>query len=203
MAKGITIDEKRKRLLDLFYDSKDFFVFKEVEKIASKKKGIVVQSVKDVLQSLVDDDLVRQEKIGTSNYFWSFPSQKVVLRTCAVEKAAAERAALVAKVAAARVRASDEQRARTGADRPALIAEYERLARDVADIDATLKKYSACDPETFAEKKRSAAALKSDVNKVTDDLFAIKSYVTAKFGVEQKDFCDSFGVDEGLDYVEC
>jgi len=42
--------------------------------MAPKKKGIVTQSVKEVLQSLVDDNLVSFEKIGTSNYFWSFPS---------------------------------------------------------------------------------------------------------------------------------
>jgi len=30
------------------------------------------------LQSLVDDDLVHQEKIGISNYFWSFPSEAAV-----------------------------------------------------------------------------------------------------------------------------
>ena len=29
--------------------------------------------VLQVLQSLVDDDLVKCEKIGTSNYFWCFP----------------------------------------------------------------------------------------------------------------------------------
>lgn len=36
-----------------------------------------MQSVKEVLQSLVDDNLVTSEKIGTSNYFWSFPSTAV------------------------------------------------------------------------------------------------------------------------------
>lgn len=44
---------------------------------------LVQQSVKDVLQSLVDDGLVTVEKIGTSNYYWSFPSdmqQKVTLQ---------------------------------------------------------------------------------------------------------------------------
>lgn len=34
-----------------------------------------LQSVKDVLQSLVDDGLVDSERIGTSNYFWAFPSK--------------------------------------------------------------------------------------------------------------------------------
>ena len=32
-------------------------------------------SVKDVLQSLVDDNIVDSERIGTSNYFWAFPSK--------------------------------------------------------------------------------------------------------------------------------
>ena len=32
-------------------------------------------SVKEVLQSLVDDNLVDSERIGTSNYFWSYPSK--------------------------------------------------------------------------------------------------------------------------------
>ena len=36
---------------------------------------VVMQSVKEVLQSLVDDDLVDSEKIGTSIYFWAFPSK--------------------------------------------------------------------------------------------------------------------------------
>ena len=34
-----------------------------------------MQSVKDVLQSLVDDGLVDSDRIGTSNYFWAFPSK--------------------------------------------------------------------------------------------------------------------------------
>lgn len=32
-------------------------------------------AIKDVLQSLVDDGLVHAEKIGTSNYYWAFPSE--------------------------------------------------------------------------------------------------------------------------------
>jgi len=44
-----------------------------LEKIAPKEKQIIVQSVKDVIQNLVDDGLVDTDKIGTSVYFWSFP----------------------------------------------------------------------------------------------------------------------------------
>ena len=40
----------------------------------------MVQSVKDVTQSLVDDNLVDSEKIGTSVYFWAFPSKAAAVR---------------------------------------------------------------------------------------------------------------------------
>lgn len=44
-----------------------------MEKIAPKEKGIIAQSVKDVVQNLVDDGLIDTDKIGTSVYFWAFP----------------------------------------------------------------------------------------------------------------------------------
>lgn len=71
--KGVSRDEKRMRMLQIFYEKKEFFTLKEIESIAPKEKGIVVQAVKDILQALVDDDLVRTEKIGTSTYYWRFP----------------------------------------------------------------------------------------------------------------------------------
>lgn len=87
--------------MDLFYAKQDFFLLKELEKIAPKEKGpsaivhlflgqslmhsfpylgIVAQSVKDVVQSLVDDNLVDTDKIGTSVYFWAFPSKATAHR---------------------------------------------------------------------------------------------------------------------------
>jgi hypothetical protein len=39
------------------------------------KAGIVLPSVKEVLDSLRADDLVNSEKIGAGNFFWSFPSK--------------------------------------------------------------------------------------------------------------------------------
>lgn len=51
------------------------FQLKELEK-SGPKKGVISQSVKDVIQSLVDDDLVFKDKIGTSvsRYFGVYPS---------------------------------------------------------------------------------------------------------------------------------
>jgi hypothetical protein len=100
--KGVSAEEKRTRMLQIFYEKKEFFQLKvrmfgkmhgsycsltlhlclniehvfssqELEKIAPREKGIIEQSVKDVVQSLVDDGLVDTDKIGTSVYFWAFP----------------------------------------------------------------------------------------------------------------------------------
>jgi len=54
---------------------KDFFQLKELERMCQKEKGITSMSVKDILTSLVDDGLVDTDKVGTSVYFWAFPSK--------------------------------------------------------------------------------------------------------------------------------
>ena len=73
--KGLSLEDKRKRMMEIFYETKDVFLLKDIEKIAPKTKGITSMSVKDVLTSLVDDGLVDTDKIGTSVYFWAFPSK--------------------------------------------------------------------------------------------------------------------------------
>eukprot|EP00249_Psilotum_nudum_P016368 c25787_g1_i1 orf=105-611(+) len=71
--RGLSLEEKRGQLLQIFYESQDFYLLRELEKLGPKK-GVISQTVKDVLQTLVDDDLVFKDKIGTSVYFWSLPS---------------------------------------------------------------------------------------------------------------------------------
>ena len=74
----------------------EFYTFKEIEKIATQQKKIVMQSVKEILQSLVDDNLVisicrplwevSSDKIGTSIYYWSFPSDTKKSRQTKIEE---------------------------------------------------------------------------------------------------------------------
>ena len=72
--KGLSLEEKRTRLLDVYYAKKCVLNLKEVEKFGAKK-GIVLQSVKDVNQSLVDDNLVETDRIGIGCYWWALPSK--------------------------------------------------------------------------------------------------------------------------------
>jgi predicted transcriptional regulator len=54
---------------------KEPFMLKDLERDLPKTKGIVSQTVKEVIQELVDDNLVDFDKIGGSNFFWAFPSK--------------------------------------------------------------------------------------------------------------------------------
>jgi hypothetical protein len=43
--------------------------------------------VKDYLQALADDNKIRVEKIGSGNWYWSFPSDEKKAKDTALEKA--------------------------------------------------------------------------------------------------------------------
>ncbi|KAJ3215845.1 Meiotic nuclear division protein 1 [Dinochytrium kinnereticum] len=60
--KALSQDEKKKRMMDLFAETMDFWTLKELEKMAPKSKGIVGNTVKEILDMLVDSrtDLQRQ-----------------------------------------------------------------------------------------------------------------------------------------------
>lgn len=73
--RGLSLEEKRDGMMALLFEKKDVFQLKDLEKIAPKEKGITAQSVKDVVQSLVDDNMVDTAKIGSSIYFWAFQSK--------------------------------------------------------------------------------------------------------------------------------
>ena len=82
--KGLSFEEKRQRLLDIYYKLKEPLNLKEIEKLGPKK-GIIPQAVKEVNQSLIDDNLVESDKIGIGAFFWALPSQGLQKRKNAIE----------------------------------------------------------------------------------------------------------------------
>ena len=77
--KGLSLEDKRKKILEIYYEKKEVFNLKEIEKLGAKK-GVVFQTIKDVNQSLVDDNLVQFDRIGAGAFFWALPSQGYQMR---------------------------------------------------------------------------------------------------------------------------
>ncbi|XP_016357418.1 meiotic nuclear division protein 1 homolog [Sinocyclocheilus anshuiensis] len=200
--KGLSLEEKRSRMMEIFFETKDVFQLKDMEKIAPKSKGITPMSVKEVLQSLVDDNMVDTERVGTSNYYWAFPSKALHARKRRLEeletqledgnqrKKALQQAADKAKVG----REVDEER-------QDLLKELAALKPQRDQLKAELEKYRECDPQVVEEIRKANITAKEAVSRWTDNVFAIKSWAKKKFGFENSNLDKAFGIPEDFDYI--
>ncbi|XP_015911693.1 meiotic nuclear division protein 1 homolog [Parasteatoda tepidariorum] len=201
--KGLSVEEKRTKMQEIFFEKKDVFQLKDLEKLAPKEKGIVAQSVKDVLQSLVDDGLVDSEKIGTSIYFWAFPSKAHNNRKRKIED-------LNSKIDEARkkIKLLNKQieTAKSGKEesdnRETILKELVLAENTIKELKSEIEKHKECDPEVLQQVKSDIVKSTEAANRWTDNIFGIKSWCKKKFFMEESTLNKQFGIPEELDYLE-
>ncbi|KAJ1957544.1 Meiotic nuclear division protein 1 [Dispira parvispora] len=201
--RGLSLAEKRRRMEELLFETKDFFQLKELEKIAPKSKGIVAQSVKDVLQELVDDDIVNLEKIGTSNYYWSFPSaarktrqNKIHELQTEVQQSVKRNEELTNSVNSAQSGREDTE------ERTELLRQLTEIEQRHALHKKELEQFRECDPVLLKAKERAAQQAKDAANRWTDNIFILQSYCSNKFMIPAADFNRQFGIPEDFDNID-
>jgi DNA-binding transcriptional regulator GbsR (MarR family) len=201
--RGLSYEEKRTKLLEMLHESKDVYTLKELENAAKKEKGIVSQSVKEVAAALVDDGDVMLDKIGTSNYYWSFPSQTLISKTNIIDKLNAE----IDEAKRKRDELAEEEaklligREETE-EREAKLKELEELRSRNEELKTELQKYSEFDPDVVADMVADAQEARDAANRWTDNIFTVRKWCTEQFSVEEDTFNQNFGVPSELDYVE-
>ncbi|XP_052546232.1 meiotic nuclear division protein 1 homolog isoform X2 [Tympanuchus pallidicinctus] len=208
-------------MMEIFFETKDVFQLKDIEKIASKDKGIMFvqlplslmsmslwhcdtsMSVKEVLQSLVDDGMVDTDRIGTSNYFWAFPSKALHARKRKLEELQTQFAETSQKkeILQKGIEKSKIGRENT-AERAALVKELAALRQEKEQLRAEIEKYRECDPDVVEEMRQTSKVAKEAANRWTDNIFAIKSWAKRKFGFEESRIDKSFGIPEDFDYID-
>ncbi|RMC13883.1 hypothetical protein DUI87_08966 [Hirundo rustica rustica] len=154
--KGLSFEEKRARMMEIFFETKDVFQLKDLEKIAPKEKGIASMSVKEILQSLVDDGMVDTDRIGTSNYFWAFPSKALHARKRKLEElesqfaeSSQKKEALEKSIEKSKIGREDT------AERAALLKELAALRQEKEQLKTEIDKYRECDPDVVEEMLKS------------------------------------------------
>nr|AOP04000.1 Mnd1 [Rhizophagus irregularis] len=184
----------------VFKKLKEFYQLKELERDAPKMKGIVTNTVKDVLQSLVDDNLVNTDKIGTSNYYWSFPSSALQSRKARIEELMLELQKLKEKNAELQSNIDVAYDGRENSDDRAT------LLKKVSELEAINKKHQEnlalfreCDPALLEAKENHANLALECGNRWTENIFLIQSYCFKKFNIERADFNQQFGIPEEFD----
>lgn len=180
------------------------FTLKEVEKTGAKK-GVVQQSIKEVLQSLVDDDLVSCERIGIGNYYWSFPSAAGVRAEGEVARLAAALSAAEASVADAKAKLDAAAAgAAVSAEREAALARMAAAEAKVTAARATLASAATDDPAAHAALLQAADVARDAANRWLDNVHALKAWCDKKFeGAEGLDaFFRQAGLTDAVDYLE-
>ncbi|XP_033338306.1 meiotic nuclear division protein 1 homolog [Megalopta genalis] len=201
--KGVSLDEKRARMLQIFYEKREFFTLKELEKIAPKEKGIVTQSVKDIVEALVDDGLVRSEKIGTSVYFWTFPGGNITAIEQRISEASKKIVEAEFKLQRLKELCIKEQIGKENTEeRQVLLHEIEELKANEDQLKTQIAKFSDADPEVTAKLKEKAEAYKEAANVWTDNIFGIQSWCKNKFDISEKKLNKQFNIPDDLDYKE-
>ncbi|KAJ2776726.1 Meiotic nuclear division protein 1 [Coemansia interrupta] len=202
MGPRLTIDEKRKRMMEIFHDTMEPYLLKELEKIGPKQKGIVSQTVKDVVQSLVDDSLCHCEKIGTSNYYWAFPSEAAIKRKNRMRDLEREIAQMEAKQGELAKAIEEAQLGREDT------GERSGLVEELAEVEALwngqkeeLRQFEECDPVLMNKRKADAVVARDAANRWTDNVFVMQGWLRDKFNMEPAQFNTYFGVPADFDNV--
>ncbi|GJN28726.1 hypothetical protein PR202_gb16884 [Eleusine coracana subsp. coracana] len=197
--RGLSLEEKREQMLQIFYESQDFYlvnicclILKELEKMGPKK-GVISQSVKDVVQSLVDDDLVFKDKIGTSVrftiffhasrvYFWSLPS-------CAGNQLRNTYNKLESDLSNSKKRYMElvEQRENLkrgredSEEREAALEELKAVKSHHKRLKEELAAYADSDPVALEAMKDAIDVAHSAANRWTDNIFTLQQWCSTTF----------------------
>ncbi|PKA51299.1 Meiotic nuclear division protein 1 like [Apostasia shenzhenica] len=204
--RGLSLEEKREHMLQIFYESQDFFLLKELEKLGPKK-GVISQSVKDVVQSLVDDDLVLKDKIGTSVYFWSLPS-------CAGNQLRNARSKLETDLSSGGKRLAElaEQReslkrGREESDeREMALEELNTIELKHKMLKEELALYADNDPAALEATKNAMEVALSAANRWTDNIFTLQQWCSSNFPEAKEQLEHMYkevGITDDLDYISC
>nr|CDS32971.1 meiotic nuclear division protein 1 [Hymenolepis microstoma] len=197
--RGLSLDEKREKMIEFFYEKKDFYTLKELERLCHKEKGIPSMTVKDVLMSLVFDGLVDSDKIGTSTYFWAFPSKAGQNRRKKIDVLQAEASQLesryceledaLTKARTSKKDTAERQQAISSLSSNQLI--LEKLKVDFSN----LQHYH---PSRLEKLKSQSDSAIDSANRWT----GISPWIKNKFGVDESLLRKQFQIPENFDYID-
>ncbi|KFY84489.1 hypothetical protein V500_09282 [Pseudogymnoascus sp. VKM F-4518 (FW-2643)] len=177
---------KQALILDWFHKSLSAHCFKDLEKALPAVASISGMVVKDYLQALSDEGLIKVEKIGSGNWYWAFVSDAKQSKEKVLHDLQAEETKLKTSIADVKKHITEETAQRdedeemledNGMDRQALLEAHERLLKETASLDKELAAYSGSDPTEVLRKEKEIQSLKDGAEHFTDYLECIRSYI--------------------------
>lgn len=199
----MSAEEKRKVLLDIYHKTKEVYTEKEIIALGTKA-GVNAGTVADINTSLVDDGLVDKDKIGGSNFFWSFPGKKDRTLQIEHEKVLENIESAKATAADAETKLADAKRGREdeNGERPTKLARLAELDKEMKSLTTELESLKENDPHALADLEKELKLVSEAANRWTDNIFTCKSHLTKKRGMNNKEAYKLLGITSAFDYPE-
>lgn len=178
--KGLSFEEKRQKMLSIFKEKQEFFHLKDIEKLGVKK-GITFQTIKEVLDSLLGDDLVDSDKIGSSVFFWALSSKVYNTKLNKLNKLKEENSALDAKIENIEKSIIDHKSSITETDeRKEKIELLEKLKKENDELSSEIETYKNNDPKKFYAMEKDNKIYTELFELECDNIYALEKFVKAR-----------------------
>lgn len=200
----MSAEEKRKTMLSIYHKTKQVYTEKEISALAAKA-GINANTVVDINNSLVDDGLVDKEKIGGSNFFWSFPGKKDRQMQIKHEQTLANIESIKKRIMEANVKLADAQRGREEGEnneRAQKLQKLDKLSKQKLNAEKELETLKQNDPQALADLYHELKLCKEAANRWTDNIFSCQDYLVKKRGMMKKEAQKFIGITQAFDYPE-
>lgn len=161
--------------------------------------------IKEILQSLVDDNLVHQEKIGISNYFWSFPSEASAKLQSEADTLSADVHRLEQRAAALREKVEQEKQSKQQTDKHQEgMEQISELKDQIAKLEAELRQYQATDPDLLRTMRQGTQVAHEAANRWLDNIYCLMTWCRKKYPGQEAELASFFkenGYSDDLDYI--
>jgi chromosome segregation ATPase len=186
---------KRALMLAWIQKSGTAHTIKDLEKALPGVGSVSSIQVKDFVQAMLDENEIKVEKIGSGNWYWSFPGEETARREQALAQAQAEHDKAAAALAEAKAsvneatRACEEQAADEegeGESRTEMLERHTVLKKEVEEMGCELAKYVDSDPVELEIQNERASTMRAKSEAYSDQIHSLADWIRDKAGVDRE-----------------
>lgn len=191
------------------------YTISQLEKTLPSIASIAQMQVKEYIQALTDESLIRCEKIGSGNWYWCFLSDAKKRKENVINGLRCEEGKLVEGIKEAekgiveemvKQQEDEEMLVEGGIDRKMLLEMYEGLVREREGLDRELAMFCDNDPVEVVRKVEETKGLKESAMKWTDNIEMMYGFFLSLTGGDREGVAgymqqacgDEYVVGEGL-----
>ncbi|CBZ51213.1 mnd1 family protein, related [Neospora caninum Liverpool] len=165
-----TAEDRLRKFHELVLESQSFYGSKELEKMA-EKAGYRSMQAKDAIKMLLDENLIKTDKIGSSSVFWELKSEATAQRQLTLEKLMKQKASVECALNSLKQKATDMRNAS-----PEEVLRAEELSRQLSELKKHVSEAAANDPGKIQTMIQENAYARDALVRWTDNICCLSEH---------------------------